>query len=362
MATAARPQLLDNVAEIDAAWLTSILVHRGYKNAIVESFEARPIGTGNVSDTVRVQMRFASPTSAPESLVCKFRCSNPVAHAHGISSGSYLREVGSYSILDSADVTCRVPSLFWVDGGAENINLVVEDLCDTARPGDQIAGCSITDAASVVEELAKLHRAFFPLPRKAAPSWVMTMAETSDYWVNAISCALPIIRERAADHLSAEEMAVVESASKMAGIWYNLPVTRAALTHGDPRVDNILFENPDQGVRAVLIDWQMTGWRNPMHDLAYFLSGSVTIEDRRASEDAFLSHYAAIFAEKGDYSVPHIREDYRLQLPAGLMTTVAAYAVLQLNPAVDDLLMALLRRNIAAVRDWKSFDAIAAVS
>ena len=29
-------------------------------------------------------------------------------------------------------------------------------------------------------------------------------------------------------------------------------------------------------VEAVLIDWQMTGWRNPMHDVGYFLSGSVT--------------------------------------------------------------------------------------
>lgn len=41
------------------------------------------------------------------------------------------------------------------------------------------------------------------------------------------------------------------------------------------------------------------------------------------------------------------------------MTTTAAYAVLTMSPAVDALLLALLRRNIAAVRDWGSFDALA---
>ena len=59
------------------------------------------------------------------------------------------------------------------------------------------------------------------------------------------------------------------------------------------------------------------------------------------------------------YILDKIREDYRLQLPSGLMTTIAAYAVLTLNPAIDRLLLALLRRNIAAVDDWNSFAAVA---
>lgn len=358
MAIAVRPQLLDNVSEIDAAWLTKVLTNQGYEGAVVESFEVRPIGAGNLSDTVRVLIKYASPTSAPASLVCKFRCSNPISHAHGVSSGSYLREVGSYSILDSVGTACRVPDLFWVDGDAENINLVVEDLCEKARAGDQIAGCSVEDASSVVMELAKLHRAFFPMARDTAPAWAMTMADTSGYWVDAISRALPIIHELLADRLSPEELAVVEAANVMASAWYNLPVTRATLTHGDPRVDNILFEDLDDGARAVIIDWQMTGWRNPMHDIAYFLSGSISIKDRRENEELFLKKYADIFADVGDYSLKDIREDYRIQLASGLMTTIAAYAVLAFSPAVDRLLIALLRRNIAAVRDWKSFEAV----
>jgi len=360
MATAMRPYLLDNVAQIDAAWLTAVLGHCGYADALVESFAANPIGAGNVSDTVRVFLTFAGPTTAPTSLVCKFRCSNSVSHAHGISSGSYLREVGSYSILEAEGATCRVPGLFWVDGGAENINLVVEDLCDRTRAGDQIAGCSIDDARSVVNELAKLHKAFFPMAREAAPPWAMTMSETSDYWIDAIARALPIIREQVADRLSTTEMAVVEAANDMSASWYRLPVKRATLTHGDPRVDNILFETLDEGkTQAVLIDWQMTGWRNPMHDVGYFLSGSVSVDDRRACEDRLLEEYAAVFDSDSRYTLDEIREDYRLQLLSGLMTTIAAYAVLTLNPAIDRLLLALLQRNIAAVHDWNSFTAVA---
>jgi hypothetical protein len=40
------------------------------------------------------------------------------------------------------------------------------------------------------------------------------------------------------------------------------------------------------------------------------------------------------------------------------MTTLAAYGVLPMTPQVDALLMALLRRNIAAVADWRSLEAL----
>ncbi len=41
--------------------------------------------------------------------------------------------------------------------------------------------------------------------------------------------------------------------------WHLLPHRRLTFTHGDPRVDNILFEPLAEGVGAVIIDWQVTG-------------------------------------------------------------------------------------------------------
>lgn len=348
--------LIGGVADLSAAWLERVLQRAGFPDARLAGFEAKPIGAGNVSDTVRVTLDYAAASEAPSSLVCKFRCSDPVAHAHGIGSGSYGREVSSYRELVAAGCDCRIPKALWVDGHAENINLVMEDLTLGTRAGNQIAGCPLADARAVVRELAKLHRAFFPIPREAVPGWAMTMAETAGYWTGAIERGLPIVRETAGDRLSLDEMAAVDLAALRAPAWYSQPVPRGALTHGDPRVDNIIFRDGAHGPEAIIIDWQMTGWRSPMHDVGYFLSGSVSVEDRRAGEAALLDLYAGIVGPQ--YPRAAIEEDYRLQLPSGLMTTLAAYGVLPISSEVDALLIALLRRNIAAVADWRSLEAL----
>ena len=354
----AAPALLERLDQIDADWLNSVMRAAGYGDARVARFATKAIGNGNVSDTIRVDMIYVSPTAAPSSIVCKFRSSDPAAHAHGISSGSYFREYGSYGLIGQS---CRTPRLYWLDGATDNINLVMEDLTGSARAGDQIAGCGPEDARAVVVELAKLHRSFYPMSREQAPAWAMTMAGAADYWSAAINRALPVIRAEVAGRLAAEEMAIVEAAGAAAYDWYCLPMMRGTLTHGDPRVDNILFIDGQEpgAVEAVLIDWQLTGWRNPMHDLGYFLSGSMTVEDRRSHERALLEMYSDIIGP--DYSFEEITIDYRVQLLAGLMTTIACYGLLPLTPAFDALLIALLKRNLAAAADWNSILAIHAV-
>jgi len=347
------PQLLDRCGEVDADWLTRALRSGGHDDAEIASFALRPIGAGNVSDTFRVSLEYKGPTKGPASLICKFRCNSEAAHAHGIGSGSYLREFETYRALMPRTDVCRIPYVYWVDGHAENINLVMEDLSVMARAGNQIAGCGIEDARSVVAELAKLHRAFYPMSEAAAPSWGMTMAGTADYWAAAVERGLGAIRRHVAGRLNGWEMDVVEQAQRSALAWYHLPMPRGTLTHGDPRVDNILFAREG----AVLIDWQVTGWRNPMHDIGYFLSGSISVEDRRAHEHDLLDLYADIFGRDGSYGRDAIEKDYRVQLLSGLMTTIAAYGLLPLSREVDDLLIALLRRNTASAADWTSLGA-----
>ena len=363
MSQSCPPRLLDTIADLDAGWLSDVLRQAGHADAVVRSFAVRPIGAGNVSDTVQVELDFAGPTTAPSSVVCKFRCSEPQAHAHGVGSGSYFREVHSYhAIREMGGGACRVPHAYWIAGGAENVNLVLEDLTGIARSGDQVAGCSASDAAAVVTQLARLHRAAFPLTREEAPAWGLTMAESADYWSSAIDRAMPIIRKHSGPNLSEAEWTVLLGAREVAHDWYTLPMPRGALTHGDPRVDNILFIDRADDIEAVIIDWQMTGWRNPMHDIGYFLSGSISIGDRRAHERALLALYADILGRDRGYSDADMEQDYRVQLLSGLMTTVAAYALLPISPPLERLLIALLRRNLAAAADWDSISVVRAIA
>lgn len=352
MATSTAPKLLDATAEIDPAWVESVLAP-SFPGVAVRSVTRRPIGAGNVSDTVHVAIDYAHrPDGAPAAVVAKFKPTAPEVHAHGLGSGAYHREIGAYRAITER-AACRIPRLLHVDGDETNINLVMEDL-STAEAGNQVAGCSVAQAESVLTQLARLHAAFFPLDDASAPAWPIRLAEVADYWSDLTRRGSATAVERYRDRLSAADRDVVAAAGELVRDWYLLPQPRLTLTHGDPRVDNILFE--DAG--AVLIDWQVTGLRNPMYDVGYFLSGSVPVPERRAHEERLLDHYVAAFAAvRPGYTPEQARADYRTQVMSGLMITTAAIAVLPDNDVVNTLILALLERNCAAVHDW---DAVAA--
>ena len=352
------PAELSSTAEIDAAWVESVLA-LSYPGVAVRSVAAAPIGAGNVSDTVRVAIEYADrPDGAPDAVVAKFRPSAPEVHAHGLGSGAYHREVGAYRVIGER-AACRIPHAYHVAGDETNINLVLEDL-SAAVPGNQIAGCSPAEAEAVINELALLHSAFSPMDEATAPAWPIRMADVCDYWTEAVQGGVAAALQRYQTRLSAENLATIEAAGKLARTFYLLPQSRLTLTHGDARVDNVLFEQRDGGTGAVLIDWQVTGLRNPMWDVGYFLSGSVSVDDRREHERRLIDGYLRTFATVyPGYDEEEALADYRVQLLSGLMTTVAAIAVLPDNDAVNNLIVALLERNCAAAVDWESIDAVA---
>lgn len=161
-ATATPVPLLESIDQITAQWLEAALSAR-CPGASIQNVSVRPVGAGNVSETVVVEIDYADrPADAPGSVVVKFRPSDPDVHAHGLASGAYHREIGAYQTVQSPN--CRMPELFHVAGDESNINLVVEDLT-SASSGDQVAGCSFDEAKAVLTELAGLHASSQYTPR-----------------------------------------------------------------------------------------------------------------------------------------------------------------------------------------------------
>lgn len=352
--TTSEPELLERIDQIDPPWVQAVLRAAGYADASVAGVTATPVGAGNVSDTVRLDIDHAAPSDAPASVVAKFRPSLEAAHEHGVGSGAYHREIGAYRAITDRSA-CRIPELFWVAGDETNINLVVEDLTGTTTAGDQVAGVDLDGARAVITELARFHSAFAPIDDASAPAWPIRMTEVVDYWTGMTRTGAGIVAERFADRLSARDLGIVAKAGEIVHDWYLLPQSRLSLSHGDPRVDNVLFEQVDGQVGAVLLDWQVTGLRNPMYDVGYFLSGSVDSADRAAHERELIEHYLSVYAERGDaYGIDEALADYRVQLLSGLLITTAAVAVLPDNEVANTLLCALLERNCAAAHDWDS--------
>ncbi|SNS96567.1 phosphotransferase [Rhodococcoides kyotonense] len=353
------PRLLDTVAEIDAAWIQSVLRYSGIPGAEVASISSAPIGAGNVSDTVRVEIDYSTPAGdAPSSLVVKLKPSDPAVHAHGLRSGAYHREIGAYVDISERHA-CRIPLKYWVTGDETTINLVMEDLSTTTTAGNQVAGCGPVEAESVVIEMARLHSEFFPLTDESAPAWMIRLGAVCEYWSVAAESGARAALQRFSNDLPAESLGAISEATALVRDWYQLPQQRLTFTHGDPRVDNILFDTSGAQPAAIFIDWQVTGLRNPMYDVGYFMSGSVGIEARRAHENRLLQKYIDVFAERTPgYDLGQATCDYQIQLLSGLYITLAAIDVLPDNDVVNRLILALLARNCAAVTDWKSVAAL----
>lgn len=361
------PALLDSAADIDTAWVQAVLAVAGHGTARIAHWQQAPIGHGKISDTTRLLIDYAeAPAEAPRSLICKFRPQSPQAHQFALAARLYRGELNAYRTI-GARSDCRIPKPYWVAGSEDNINLVLEDLSASTRAGDQIAGCDVTAAAATLNEIARLHGAFYPLDEARAPDWMVRMADAGRMWMPIIVHGARCAQQRFGALLSPRYLTQFEAIPQLAPRFFNARSGQLCLTHGDLRVDNVLFEGEAARPRAVIIDWQNAGLRNPMFDAGYFLSGSIGVDDRLRHERALLADYAAVLRDTApEYPVDSLIDDYRVQLLSGLLQSLAAVGFLagapdtELPAETQTFLLTLLGRNCAAVDDWDSLAALEA--
>ena len=349
--------LLDLVDQISPDWMQQVFARAGVEVPRLTRTASRPIGHGNLSGTVVTQLSYENDSvSAPQSVVCKFTSNLPTAVLLAQAAGVYSREVMTYRLLGEAS-PIRIPRTYLAetDASGGRLNLVMEDLSAFAEPGDQVAGCSPSDAHAAISEFASLHASFWNNPGIDKLDWLFSSrprsgaAATQSFAAGARACAV-----RFKNRLPAEVLAAVDSFAPHVGEWASAPPRRKTLIHREARVDNIVFDRRDSpNIHAYVIDWQFTSCGDPQFDVAYFASGSLAPQDRRACELSLIeSHVVKIREVDPTYSLAEARESYRLYLPSGLVTTLSAALVLPPGQHEDLLLMTLLTRNVAALTDW----------
>ena len=357
------PQLLSSVEQIDTNWIQRVLHHAGVAAPRVGLVGTKPIGAGNVSTTVKVSVDYnADARDAPRSLIAKFHSQIPEANALVARYGIYAREKAVYDLF-GAEPPLRTPRLYHAnlspDGMA--INLVLEDLSERCVPGDQIAGCGTAEAEAVIAELARMHRHYLGAPGLDAIAWGGERPFMEGMAADTYATGAAIYRERFSGRLSAEEFRVIDAFTPLVAGWAATAPRHRTLVHRDPRVDNVLFARGDDGrPSAYLIDWQCAGVGDPQFDLAYFLTGSLSPEDRRLCErDLIRAHAARMREVDPSYTDEVALDAYRRNAVSGLQATVAAAVAIPSTPATDALLLALVTRNCAAVAEWRTLEALA---
>ncbi|NNE73035.1 MAG: phosphotransferase [Acidimicrobiales bacterium] len=335
-------------------WLTAGLRAAGF-DGVVAAAAMQPVGTGQMADSARFTLDYASGTG-PASVVVKMSPAN--VDARLIGSSGYLKEVAFYDEIAST-TACRVPARYYAeisDDGAL-FSLMLEDLAP-AEQGDQIAGCTVEQAAIAVENLAGLHG-----PRWNDPTLVgaadLELPDTDS--IAFLGLLMEADTEefigRYADRMIAEDIDTVRAFAPRIGDWLEARSEPLGLVHGDYRLDNLLFGTADGGYPVATVDWQTVGLGVPVRDLSYFLGNSLSIADRQEHERALVECYHAALLEHGvtDYSFEQCFDDYRYGQFQGPMVSVLGAIHSTRTDRGDDMFMAMISRSGQAIRDLDSF-------
>lgn len=282
----------------------------------VASARAEPIGgeAGLLSTTVRVHLEYAGDArGAPPSVVVKGESEREVARAFAARLRAFEREVRFYREVAPRS-PLRLAELYFADDRPGHGALVMEDLSGR-RAGDQLGGLTADRAQATVAEIARLHAAWWNSPALGRLSWMPADPLRSD---EDFALAWPLFRERYAERLGPEAMAVAEARAPARDAIRDAVARRPrTIAHGDLRGDNVMF---GPGEDVVLIDWQLSLRTLGALDTARLIAGSEVPAERHGHEmEAFAAWYEALRAAGvDDYPWEEALDDLRLGLLAYL--------------------------------------------
>lgn len=347
--------IADSPELLTAAWLSEVL------GAPVTEVAASPVGTGQMSDSLRLELAYSGdvPDGTPSTVIAKLPAADPTSRATGLSLRSYEREVRFYQEL-APTLPIRTPTVHHadVDVTSGSFVLLLEDL-RPATQGDQLAGATPEQAAVAVAELVKLHAPRWGDPTLAEIEWLTGDVETSRATMVQL---LPMLwsgfAARYAARLDAEVTQVGEALFAAIERYVYDDSQPLTVSHGDYRLDNLLFATEEGGVPIAVVDWQTVTHGAGLYDVAYFIGAGLLADARRAVEQELVRGYydALVVAGVSGYSWAQCWEGYRRGTFAGLIMAVAASMLVEQTERGDDMFMAMAHRHARHALDVDAVD------
>lgn len=326
----------------------------------VRDLTTERIGDGLVGMNLRVVLTSADP-SLPASVVIKLPSPDPTSRATGIALRNYEREVRFY--LDIAPtVDIRVPYCHhgWWDPETGDFVLVLEDMTP-ARQGDQLTGCDLDHARLAVVELARLHAPRWDDPTLHEVDWLTR--RTGEEGANALKgiwdMVHPGFEATYSKYLDTEGVELVRRFGEVLVPWIEHREGSEAVTHGDFRLDNLLFGTAEGGPPVTAVDWQTPGHGSPVPDLSYFCGAGLVPEDRRRHERSLLEAYGETLDGYGvQISESWLWEQYRRDAFAGVTMSVVASQIVGGSDRSEAMFAAMATRHLQHAIDLDSISLV----
>ena len=338
--------------QISSDWLTSVLDGHGD----VVAFDVEAIGTGQVGANFRCHLTWDGK-DGPSAVVVKFAALDAQSRATGIQMGTYQREVEFYRHI-APRIDVAVPHVHYLDfvPGSADVVIVMEDLHPRVQ-GDQLNGCSHSEARMALSEAALLHGAFWDDKSLFELDWVSRRdPEGIAHTVELIEALQPAFVNRYQSVLSEESIEAGDCFLRGASVWFSDIPRPSTLVHGDYRLDNLMFA-PDGTLNSrplVVVDWQTVTHSHAAHDVAYFLGSSFEPEDRRSHEEQLVGHYYDELTNRDD--APSITLDefwlnYRRFSWSGFVMAMLASMIVGRTERGDDMFVAMANRHASQIAD-----------
>ena len=319
--------------------------------ADVSASPAKRIGEGQVGMNLRFALT-SDDASVPSSVVVKMASPDPTSRATGIALRNYEREVKFYNeVASSLDV--RIPHCHfadWNESGGD-IAIVLEDMSPSEQ-GDQIRGCGIEEARLAVAELSRLHGPRWNDPTLFNIDWLQRRdAEDGARLHGLYSLFKPgflgIYNDAILAETGQDGLDFVNQLERLIPAYVAAKDEPFTVTHGDYRLDNLMFATTADGVPCAVVDWQTPGHGNGVGDLAYFIGAGLLPNDRRKYEWELVDLYIAGIESFG-HAVDHewVKDHYRKEAISGLVMAVIASQIVGRTERGDKMFEVMATRHI----------------
>ena len=345
-------------AGLTPAWLTQALWDNGVlaQDVAIEALEVRQVGegVGMMSELSRLVPTYAGPgDGAPASFIAKYPSQNPTNRQIAMDFNLYEREVRYFAELDRL-TTAVCPATYLTELDGDNFIILMEDLADY-RVGDQIVGATLAETELAIDELAKLHAAFWEkvdgiawIPHVCGSQHARNMQMgTVSGWGQMVS----VFGDYLSEPVLAARADIQRSVAPLQAFLDRPPIT---LAHGDFRMENLLYGTAPEHHPMAIIDWQGPLLGRGLQDVTLLLGQSTQTEVRRRHERALLERYVDGLARLGveGYDVDEAWQDYRHgQLYNWAYTTVVAGTLDAGNERAFAWMSQMIARQVAVTED-----------
>lgn len=289
--------------QLSADWLGDKL------DCQVSNFRVERLGEGGGLLGLVTRVHLESD-SGPDTLIAKFPTEAEDNRFVATTYDMYGREYRFYTQV-APNVPIRAPKCYHAEFNEENSDfvLLIEELLGYEL-GDQVTGCSLEEAHAVIKDLAALHRSTW----KPGPEIQINqhdMPYQREGMIGGFGVGWPGVlanfKEVLDAELTAEEVELLgktpDHVNQLLDRIHDGPLV---IAHGDVRLDNVFFSKDGNA----LVDYQAVCKAAPEHDLAYFVTQSLS-DDVRHAEDWVAVYHQHLTSEGIEYDLSVSRERFR---------------------------------------------------